>query len=127
MEFSDRLRSRAIELRRLPDDVFAGVVYEAKRSIVEGSEITAAPGQPVDVSNLKTSWHDERPSRDTARIITNCEYALPVEEGIGPHGPVVYGAAGHGRSTVGGSHSVKLTIAGMSRIVAFVVAKVLKR
>jgi hypothetical protein len=47
-----------------------------------------------------------------ATIGTPVEYALAVEDAVGPHGHVLYGKSG-----VGGSHSVKLTVANFQRIV----------
>lgn len=84
----------------------------AKTSIVEGSEITGAPGQPVDTGNLKNSWQLEFLSPTEAMISTNVDYARPIEDGVGPNGPMTL------RSAVGGFHSVALTMNGFDRIVA---------
>jgi hypothetical protein len=40
-------------------------------------------------------------------------HAQAVEDGVGPHGPRVYGK----KNNIGGSHSVALTIAGAQRVV----------
>lgn len=113
-------QTRAFMLKttlRLTDDVFPDVVMETKRSIVEGSEITGASGQPVDTGNLRASWHDDRVAQLIAEITTNVVYAEPIEEGIGPHGALTL------RSEVGGFHSVKQTVAGFHRIVDVCVAR----
>lgn len=111
--------------QKLRGDVFPHVVLESERSIKFGSELTNAPGQPVDKGALLRSWITEFHTPDLAEISTPMEYAEPVEEGLGSRGqPVVYGAAGNGRSQVGGSHSVKLTIAGFPRIVDACVKRV---
>lgn len=93
--------------------VFVGVANEALRSIVEGSEITGAPGQPVDTGNLRASWILAFPTPTSAQISTNVEYAPIIEDNLRGvtfknHGP----------------DSVKLTRAGLPRIVDVETAKV---
>lgn len=92
---------------------FLTAATEVHRSMQTGSEITSAPGQPVDTGNLRASIQLTFPSATTAMIGTNVEYAKPIEEGIGPNGALNL------RSKVGGFHSRKLTIAGWRRIVEF--------
>lgn len=107
------MRGAFVRLEALTKDAFLGVVLEATRSVVEGSELTGAPGQPVDTGALKASWQTTFDSPERATIGTNIDYAEAVEEGIGPHGPRVYGK----KNNIGGSHSVALTVGGMGRIV----------
>lgn len=116
MSAADDVRREMAKVESMTRDVFVGVVLEAHRSIQSGSELTGAPGQPVDTGNLRNSWQIDFETPERAAIGTNVEYAEAVEDGVGPHGPVIYGAGGKGRSTVGGSHGVKLTIANMDRI-----------
>jgi hypothetical protein len=98
---------RTVEARS--QAVFVGVAAEAKTSIVEGSAITGAPGQPVATGNLRTSWILDFLTATRARISTNVSYAPVIEDNargvtFRNHGP----------------HSVKLTIAGFDRLVAHV-------
>jgi hypothetical protein len=98
-------------------------------SIVEGSELTGAPGQPVDTGNLRNSWQRIPVSRDVTEIVTNTVYAPDIEDGVRRGEVVGVGAddATDGikapdttltlRSEVGGFHSVKLTRAAWARIV----------
>lgn len=95
--------------------VFVGTATEVLRSIQEGSEITGAPGQPVDTGNLRASWNIAFPDENTAVVSTNVEYAPEIEDNT-------RGASL--RSAVGGFHSVKITRAGFDRIVASEVKKV---
>ena len=118
--FADQMRAINVTIVTRFRDVFHGVATETLRSIQDGSALTGAPGSPVDTDNLKTSWNLSYEDRDTALVATNVEYAPAVEDGIGPHGPVTYGA----KNGVGGSHSVRLTAAGMQRIVDAEVEKV---
>lgn len=111
MSFNPPLTSFAEKYRQRMQNFTHGVVNEVQRSIVEGSEITAAPGQPVDTGNLRASWSTAYESPTVARISTNVEYARPIEDGVGPHGPLTL------RSAVGGFHSIALTVAGFDRIV----------
>lgn len=118
-DFSAGLRKMAVELERKTLSVFADLATEAHRSVQMGSEITGAPGQPVEEGTLRGSIHlaFETPSRAT--ITTSVDYAEAVEEGVGPHGDVVYGA----KNGIGGSHSFALTIAGIPAITEVVLAR----
>lgn len=124
-------RETIVKLGALLSDVFTGVAQEAQRSIVEGSELTGSPGQPVDTQKLQGSWQLVYDSPNVAVIGTNVEYAESIEDGQqapytkknGTHvtpGPITF------RSAVGGAHSVKLTVAGMDRIVDAVKSRVMK-
>jgi len=122
MSFESQLRGFAVQTDTAVDAVFVVSVQEATRSIVEGSEITGAAGQPVGQygpgyhpgevgGTLKASWHTVFLSKLRAIIGTNLKYAEPIEDGVGAYGPLTL------RSTVGGFHSLKRTIAGWPRIV----------
>lgn len=99
-------------------DIFVGVATAARDSIVEGSAITGAAGQPVDTGFLKASWQLGFPSATSAEITTSCEYAEVIEDGVGRFGPLTL------RSAVGGFHSVALTMAGFDKIVEHVTREV---
>jgi hypothetical protein len=124
MSAEEDMRRIGGNVTAMTEDVFAQFVVEVHRSIVFGSELTGAPGQPVDTGNLRNSWEYEFDSPSHAFVTTPVEYGQAVEDGIGPHGPVVYGAGGGGRSTTGGSHSVILTEAAAQRIADVVTARV---
>lgn len=83
----------------------------AWRSIVVGSAITGAPGQPVDTGALKASWMIEWAGSWVATITSTLIYAALIEAGIGRFGPLTL------RSRVGGFHSLALTAAGWQRLV----------
>lgn len=91
--------------------VFIASKNEVGRSLVEGSPLTGAPGQPVDTGQLRGSWVEEFIDIWRWQITTNLIYAPGIEAGVGPQGPITL------RSTVGGFHSRALTIAGWPRIV----------
>lgn len=115
MSFSGDLRNFSLKLSARNREVFVGCVEEVTRSVVEGSEITASPGQPVDTGNLRASWHTTYESPTLATVATNVEYAPYVEENVRGvtfknHGP----------------HSVALTVAGFGRIVDTVVKRTVK-
>lgn len=95
-------------------------------SIVEGSAITGAPGQPVDTGFLKGSWQNLIDGPLARRIVTNVAYAPVIEEGSraaydpgGVQRPPQPPGGGTRRikSTVGGHHSVALTRASWQRLV----------
>lgn len=125
-------RQTIIRVGAMLKDSFVGIVEECTRSVVEGSELTGAPGQPVGQYGpgyhngekggyLKASWQTVFDSPSQATIGTNTEYAESIEDGLSyAHG----GTPMTLRSTVGGFHSVKLTVAGAERIKQAVVARV---
>lgn len=82
-------------------------------SVVFGSPITGAPGQPVDEGHLRASWQLTFPSPTEALIATKSPYARDNEDGVRADGrPYVQ------RSPVGGRHSVKLTEQHIDKLVA---------
>lgn len=118
MTFGDDIEKFLGKLDGRNRDVFLNTVVAVQSSIVEGSAVTGAPGQPVDTGNLRASWRTEFEAADVAAITTNVAYAPPIEDGEGPHGPLAL------RSQVGGFHSVKLTRNGFQALVDDVTAKV---
>lgn len=120
MTFSQELRTFAAKVEQRQKLVFVESTNEVHQSVVTGSEITAAPGQPVDTGNLRASWQQRFVSEWVGETSTNVEYAPAIEEGRGDHGPLTL------RSQVGGFHSVALTRAGWQRIVNVVVSRVVR-
>lgn len=114
--FADDVARFAQKVEARSQAVFVGTVAEAKTSIVEGSPITGAPGQPVDTGNLRSSWQAVFESRSSALISTNVAYARSNEDGVARPGGGPYRLL----SRIGGRHSVKLTIVGLPRLVAYV-------
>jgi hypothetical protein len=111
--FGDDLTKFSVKTGRLEQDVFVGCTEEVHRSIVEGSEITGAPGQPVDTANLRNSWTPQFLDANTWQDTTHVEYAEYVEDNVRGvtfknHGP----------------HSVKLTRVGFPKIVEVVTRRV---
>lgn len=117
--FRDQLREWSAKVHTQNAAVFDGVVEEVRRSIVDGSELTGAPGQPVDTGTLKASWITDRPDANTATIATNVDYAPYIEDGGNSRGPFTL------RSEVGGFHSVAQTAANFDRIVSAVASRVI--
>lgn len=114
MSFASDLDAFMAKTRAREQAVFVNTVAAVKGSIVDGSPITGAPGQPVDTGTLKASWQTEFESQRVATISTGIEYAPVIEDNI--RGATL-------RSQVGGFHSVKMTVAGFERLVE---AEVLK-
>lgn len=92
-----------------------GVDTEVFTSIVEGSPITGAPGQPFDpdssdenAGKLRDSWTMEKQAAETV-VSTHVDYALDVEENT---------KGAHFRNH--GPHSVKMTVAGFNDIVGYI-------
>lgn len=112
MSFSGDLEKFKAKVAANSRTIFANVASHAHESIVRGSPVTGSPGQPVDHGDLRNSWQLTFPTQNEALIATNSPYALPNEEGVTADGrPYTL------RSPVGGRHSIKITIAGMPRIV----------
>ena len=91
--------------------IHANVVFKVRDSIVFGSALTGAPGQPVDTGNLRASWQLTNPEPLVSNISTNVVYAPFIEDGIGRGGAMIL------HSKVGGFHSVRVTRAGFRKIV----------
>jgi hypothetical protein len=91
---------------------------EVQRSVVEGSELTGAPGQPVQFGTLKGSWVPRFLNPFVWQISSPLVYAPVIEDLIGRFGAITI------RSPVGGGHSVKLTRGGWQRIIDFAVREV---
>ncbi len=131
MGFADDIRAFNRKIETQERDIFTGVVDLAHESIVEGSQVTGAPGQPVDTGRLKANWIKDYPSKNEAVISTNVEYAPYIEDGERRIGSDAYYATKHGtqklylRSEVGGFHSVALTLAGFDKIVDAVTQRVI--
>lgn len=118
MSFEGELQRWTERVQSQSRDVFVRTVMAAHASIVEGSPVSGAPGQPVDTGNLKGSWQVTIEG-NVGRIVTNVIYAPQIEHGISWRGkPLVL------RSQVGGFHSVALTRAGFPRLVEQVTAEV---
>ncbi len=113
MSFESDMNAFTAKVEKRHREIFLGSVLEVERSVKEGSEITGAPGQPVDTGFLKGSWIPEFISRWLWSTSTNAEYGPHVEENVRG---VTF--------RVGGPHSVKLTISGWPRIVDAVRARV---
>ena len=112
MTFARDIKQFVLQVRRDARDIYVGTATEVHRSVQTGSEITGAPGQPVDTANLRNSWQLAI-GPEEAEITTNVEYAPHVEDNVRGvtfknHGP----------------HSVKLTVAGFPRIVEHVTREV---
>ena len=114
MSFADDLARFATKTQGKSNALFTNVASGVKESIVNGSAVTGAPGQPVDTGTLKASWQLTFESKNAALVSTNVAYAPVIEDNI--RGATL-------RSEVGGFHSVKLTVGGFDRIVESELAK----
>jgi hypothetical protein len=113
MSFADDINKFAIKVQTNSQAVFVNTASHVYESIVNGDSLTGAPGQPVDTGALRASWQLTFDGPSTATVSTNIEYAPYVEDNVRGvtfknHGP----------------HSVALTVAGISRIIAAETAKV---
>jgi len=118
--FDAQLRDFNAKLARRVHDVFVRSTEEVQESIVEGSPVTGAPGQPVDTGALKGSWQQRRHERFLWDTSTPLEYAPAIEEGVSWYGDMKL------RSEVGGFHSVALTRAAWQKIVDHAVREVVR-
>jgi hypothetical protein len=99
-------RLHGLEVGLLP--ALGDLMYE---SIVNGSPLTGAPGQPEAEGDLKESWELEV-TETSASVTTDSPYALKNEDGVREGGkPYVQ------HSATGGRHSLKLTRRSMQRLV----------
>jgi len=134
-KFADDLKLFADKVHRRGRQVFVGSVVAVHESVVEGSPLTGAPGQPVDTGFLKSSWIPAFPGEWLGEVSTNVSYAPVVEAGGDrslydargvdrPPRKQIPGSTNYkGPSVVGGPHSVALTRASWDRIVESEVTK----
>lgn len=109
MSFAADVKRFVIKVRSRTPAMMIAVATKAHRSIKEGDPTIGSPGQPVQTGNLRNSWIlNVQPTH--ADITTTVAYARAIEDGVGRFGPLTL------RSTVGGFHSVKATIAGASSL-----------
>jgi hypothetical protein len=124
MSLSDDIKIFALQVEAWDKDVFDKVGQIALDSIVTGSPITGAPGQPVDTGVLKASWDRHYEDANTQLISSGgsddkaAKYNMQNETGIALPGGGPYIQ----KSAVGGRHSVALTVAGFDKIVAAAVS-----
>ena len=104
-DFVANVRTRMLSLHIM----LANMLHD---SIVHGSELTAAPGQPIDTGFLKGSWQLKHLEPLLSQTATDCVYSGPIEDGIS----YTTGKPLTLRSKTGGFHSVKLTRAGFYRL-----------
>lgn len=124
---SGGLAAHKANVRKALRDVFVASTDEVQRSLTEGSQLTGAPGQPVQTGQLRGSFVPGSLGPWAWQSVTNLVYAPPIEEGIqqpydtlgsgGSSGKLVTPKPMQLRSQVGGFHSVKLTRIAWPRIV----------
>jgi hypothetical protein len=107
-----------MRLRTTSKELFVGVCAVVQAEGTVGGPISGSPGQPVETGALRASYIPEFIDAHTFEISSNLEYAEPIENGVGPHGPLIL------RSSVGGFHSWKTVRAGFPRIVEHVAGEV---
>jgi len=117
--FQNALRQFSRNAEQRVRDCGQFAFQEVTRSVVRGSELTGAPGQPVDTGFLRSSWIGRTIAPNVRELTTNVAYAPFIEDGGNDRGRFAL------RSEVGGFHSVKLTRAGWPAIVEFARRKAL--
>jgi hypothetical protein len=113
MSIAQQLAAFNTRLRRKVNVLPVQAVDEVFRSIVYGSEITTAPGQPVDKGTLRDSWVREEVEPGIERI-TSTDNPLKVASIENNWRGATL------KSSVGGFHSVAITRLGFNRIVEVV-------
>lgn len=116
MSFASDVETFRAHMSQRAIDLHARVADLAFTSIVDGSPLTGAPGQPESQSahrgRLKASWTREDQTPLVTVISSDEVYAPYVEDGSHDGKELVL------HSPTGGFHSVALTRAGWGRIVA---------
>ena len=109
--FNGGIRNYRQKITGLRTDLLPTVGDLMFESIVEGSAITGAPGQPVGEGDLKGSWRLES-TPERVRVFSDYDYAVQNEWGVRRGG-----GAYVQHSRVGGRPSVALTRMGLQKIV----------
>lgn len=110
LNFEQQMRTIARRVVDRYDALFDAVDAHVGRSIMFGSPVTAAPGQPVKSGALLMSWKRNNAGRYQVSWSSDSKYAHIIEDNR--RGATL-------RSKVGGFHSVKLTRVGFQRIVEY--------
>jgi len=111
LSFKQQMEDIVRDIRIGFDDLYDAVAEHCFRSITVGSPITGAPGQPVKTGRLLKSWRRQGTARSkNISIYTQVPYAPIIEDNL--RGATL-------RSSVGGFHSVKMTVMGFHRIVTY--------
>ena len=125
MSFASDLPAFAQTVEQRSRDVFVDCTVELTRSMADGSELTGAPGQPVDTSAVKQDWANNGTFEGPWQWATgtNKDYGVVIEYDL----PV--GASGKKFSEVqvsevGGTGSRAATVANWDKVVEHVRAKV---
>jgi hypothetical protein len=127
MSFNADLNRFVIKVKSRTNAVHFSLATKVHESITVGSATTGAPGQPVDTGFLRNSWGLVRGATESS-ISTNVAYAPVIEHNLRS----AYDAKGQQndrtnpngssrrsvKSSVGGHHSVKLTVGGADRLQA---------
>jgi hypothetical protein len=119
-DFAGDLKKFSLKCEATTKQDFVDITTEVQRSLVEGSELTGAPGQPVATGFLKSSFVSRFLSPLSWIIETNAPYAKSIEDGVSyAHGgtPLTL------RSPVGGFYSAAKTVHGFKSIVETVVKR----
>lgn len=111
MGFADDFKRFQVKVSKRGQDIHNRACDLAFQSIVNGSEITGAPGQPVDTGFLRGSWLNVFDGRYRREIVTKTVYAPIIEDGIS------HGQQMQLHSKRGGFHSVALTRLGWDKLV----------
>jgi hypothetical protein len=123
MGFADQLQGFKDLVVARVQETHDAVTDAAFQSIVHGSSLTGAPGQPVATENggkLRDSWTQEREGPARSIISTDVSYAPDIEDGVGPFGPIDL------ETPIGGFHSVALTCLGAQVLVDQAVSEVVQ-
>lgn len=124
MSFASDLHRFALKVEERNRAVFVGTTVEVLRSMTEGSEITGAPGQPVDTEALKGDFYANAnfPEQWKWETGTNKEYGVVVEYNLPTPSGKKFSEVQV--SPVGGTGSRAATQANWDKIVDGEVAKV---
>lgn len=115
-QFAAWLRNIALDLRYREEDCFANIAEHVMTSVLVGSPVTGAPGQPIDTGELIGSW--------TMTMSVPSRYAK--YESSAAHAEIIETNARGAklRSKVGGFHSVAITMANLNKIIAHEAGKI---
>jgi hypothetical protein len=114
MSFKADMDAFVAKVRKREQNLYNACVRHVKRSIVYGSPVTGAPGQPVDSGDLRRSFRTKRIGRRERTVSSPLIYGPIIEDN--KRGATL-------RSKVGGFHSIRLTRLGWKRIMAFELAR----
>lgn len=115
-EFSVWLKDVVLDVHAREEACFLNIIDHVEMSVLVGSDVSGAPGQPIDTGELINSWSKYVAVQQRyARFQSSAAHAEIIETNA---------RGARLRSKVGGFHSVAITQSAMNRIISYEASRI---